>query len=228
MINKIFKLSEVSTSKIAALLQGKAGIYQWINMINNKTYVGSSRDLQRRFLEYQNPKHLARELIRGDSIIYRALLKHGYSVFGFKILALVEVDSSLSNEKKKDLLQLLEQKYIETLKPEYNILPVAGSNRSHSLSEKTKAKMSASKKGKPSHRKGTTHTEVSKELMKQNNAMKQQVFIYTAEMVYIRSFDTITECAAEMKISRHRIGRAIRSSRVLEGYVFSTTPPFST
>jgi len=69
-------------------------------MTNNKTYVGSSVDLpthQRwvgRFLEYLNPKHLARELIRGDSIIYKALLKHGYSVFGFKILVLVEVDFS--------------------------------------------------------------------------------------------------------------------------------------
>jgi len=67
--------------------------------------------------------------------------------------------------------------------------------------------------------------------MKQNNAMKQQVFKYTADMVYIRSFYSITECAAEIKISRHRIGRAIRTGRVLEGFVFNTTfgsPPSST
>ena len=78
MINQTFKLSEVAGSKVAAQLKNKKGVYQWINTINGKTYVGSSSDLRRRFMEYINPDRLKRELNRGESIIYKALIKYGY------------------------------------------------------------------------------------------------------------------------------------------------------
>jgi NUMOD3 motif len=43
-----------------------------------------------------------------------------------------------------------------------NILDIAGSSLGFKLSEETRLKMSAAKKGLPSHRKGKTHTESSK------------------------------------------------------------------
>lgn len=44
-------------------------------------YVGSSDNLKRRFLEYLNPNRLNAELKRGESIIYKALIKYGYKSF---------------------------------------------------------------------------------------------------------------------------------------------------
>jgi hypothetical protein len=37
-----WNLSEATIATIATILRGKAGVYQWINNTNGKTYVGSS------------------------------------------------------------------------------------------------------------------------------------------------------------------------------------------
>jgi len=148
----IWDLSVVATSTVAAILRGNAGVYQWVNSINGKTYVGSSCDLYRRFLEYLNPSHLARELLRGESHIYKAMLKYGYSAFSFQILEFVPLDPSLSISEQNEVLLAAEQKYIVQLNPEYNILLTAGSNKGHKLSDEAKAKISSSKKGQPSHK----------------------------------------------------------------------------
>lgn len=84
--NLTFKLSEVTLKFVAEKLRDKKGVYMWKNTINGKTYIGSSSDLRRRFLEYTNISRLQRELKRGESIIYKALLKYGYLSFEFIIL----------------------------------------------------------------------------------------------------------------------------------------------
>ena len=158
MNNLKFNLSEVAGSKIATQLKNKSGVYQWKNTINGKSYVGSSSDLRRRFLEYLNSKRLKRELDRGESIIYKALLKYGYLSFEFYILDIVKLDPLLTDKQQNDVLKSLEQKYIDEIKPDYNILTFAGSNRGHILSFETRSKMSIAKKGLPSHRKGKVHS----------------------------------------------------------------------
>lgn len=80
--NKLqFNLAKTNKKIIALELKNKAGIYQWTNNINNKKYVGSTDNLKRRFLDYLNPNRLFKELNRGESIIYKALLKYGYNSF---------------------------------------------------------------------------------------------------------------------------------------------------
>jgi hypothetical protein len=73
-------------------------------------------------LEYLNPKRLIRELLRGESLIYRALLKYGNTAFSFKILEIVPLDSSLSDAERNSAVLAAEQHYIDLLKPEYNLL----------------------------------------------------------------------------------------------------------
>jgi group I intron endonuclease len=51
--------------------------------MNNKSYIGSSVDLKRRFLEYFNIKRLLRY---SSMAINKALLKYGYSQFSLSIL----------------------------------------------------------------------------------------------------------------------------------------------
>lgn len=52
---------------------------------NGKRYVGSTRNLKRRITEYSNVARLQRELLKGESKIHRAILKHGLANFTLTI-----------------------------------------------------------------------------------------------------------------------------------------------
>lgn len=95
--------------------KSKAGIYCWTNIESGKKYIGSSVDLYRRFMQYYNIKYITRA--SKSSLICKALLKYGYSSFTLEILEYCEPSVLIKRE----------QYYIDTLKPEYNILKVAGS-----------------------------------------------------------------------------------------------------
>ena len=62
----------------------KSGIYRWVNKVNNKTYIGSSLDIGRRFTEYYSYNRISDEKRRYP--IHIALLKYGYSNFKLEIL----------------------------------------------------------------------------------------------------------------------------------------------
>lgn len=95
--------------------ENKSGVYRWVNKINGKSYVGSSIFLSRRFLFYYSLSSLKRN-VKGSIIIYRALLKYGYSNFNLDILEYCEPNELISRK----------QYYIDLIKPEYNILKRAG------------------------------------------------------------------------------------------------------
>jgi hypothetical protein len=73
-------------------------------------------------------------------IIYKALLKYGYSGFKLEIL-------EYCNQMEEVLTR--EQYYLDLLKPEYNILKQAGSSLGFRHTEETRALMSISAKNKP-------------------------------------------------------------------------------
>lgn len=228
MHNYIWNLAEVDPATIANILHGKGGVYQWTNNISGKTYIGSSFDLRRRFLVYININTIIMELARGESLIYRALIKYGYSAFSFQILEFYEPSPELSQKEQRDALLVREQAYIDLFNPEYNILQTAGSNLGHSMSESAKAKISASKKGKPNHRKGGTHSQKAKDLIKQNNAISKHVFVYDSSLVFITVFSSIADAATFTGISRDRIGRAMKKNMSqlypINGYIFRNSP----
>ena len=86
----------------------KCGIYCITNIVNNKIYIGSSKNIY-----YRLKRHYS-ELKRGthaNKYLQNSYLKHGSSNFNVSIL------QEVSYEK----LQEVEQKYINDLKPDYNI-----------------------------------------------------------------------------------------------------------
>ena len=97
--------------------KNKSGIYRWNNLITNKSYIGSSISLDIRFSNYYSLAYLKRKVGKGSSIIYNSLLKHGYNNFSLDILEYCE----------PSILIKREQYYLDILKPEYNILKIAGS-----------------------------------------------------------------------------------------------------
>jgi group I intron endonuclease len=109
----------------------KSGIYRWVNLINGSTYIGSAADLTRRLRDYFSPKWLMKESLKNNSIIYRALLKNGYSNFRLEILEYCE----------KDIIIERENYYFDVLKPTYNICLVAGSSLGRVTKDSTRFKL---------------------------------------------------------------------------------------
>lgn len=91
-----------------------AGVYWIKNLLNGKTYVGSSANLKRRICNHirllRNDKHPNKHL-------QGAYNKYGENVFEFAILEICDAI--------KDTLLYLEQKYIDEINPEYNKCPKA-------------------------------------------------------------------------------------------------------
>jgi group I intron endonuclease len=123
-VDKSIILSENKNKK-------KSGIYRLNSLITGKSYVGSSKDLNNRLRSYYSTSNMERIVNKEKSIIYKAVLKHGHSYFSLDILEHCEPIFLISRE----------QYYIDLLKPEYNILKIAGSRLGHKLSEKNKKKL---------------------------------------------------------------------------------------
>jgi group I intron endonuclease len=119
--NNIIPMVTYSASRYKYLIllenKRKSGIYRWNDLITNKSYVGSSINLAGRFSIYYYKKTMLNKLSTRKSIIYSAILKYGYTNFILDILEYCE----------RDILIEKEQYYLDTLKPEYNILKIANS-----------------------------------------------------------------------------------------------------
>lgn len=118
----------------------KSGIYYILNIGANKIYVGSSSDVNKRknehFTTLRNNKH-------PNSYLQQAYNKYGEDKFIFGILQIIDVELLIEKEQHwMDYFQSHNPKY------GYNIVPFADR---HALSEETKAKMSAAKKGVAPH-----------------------------------------------------------------------------
>uniref|UniRef100_UPI002028B26D hypothetical protein n=1 Tax=Russula rosea TaxID=176822 RepID=UPI002028B26D len=160
--------------------KGKSGIYMLTNKITKRIYIGQSSNLSNRFKNYLNFSYINS---KPHLKINSALIRYGYSNFSVTILEYCD---------KLDLL-IREQFYFDKLNPQYNKL--AGSSLRSKNSQETKAiinkflkevsvkeksalsgnlqkeatknqiKLKKLKESKPLL--GKTHSEISKEMMKE-------------------------------------------------------------
>lgn len=119
-------------------LKDKMGIYQIVNLIDGKKYVGSSKNLYNRkakhFYNLKNNKH-------GNCHLQNAFNKYGEDNFSFEVIEFVNTEDELLPR---------EQYYIELYQvcdkdKGYNLIVDAVR---HAHSDETKQKMSLAKKGK--------------------------------------------------------------------------------
>jgi len=101
--------------------KGKSGIYMWTNKLTGEIYIGQSIDISKRFKNYLSLSYLKKS---NSYKISRALIKYGYEKFSLTILEYCN----------KSNLDVREQFYFDELKPQYNILKIAG--RTSSLKSK--------------------------------------------------------------------------------------------
>lgn len=85
------------------------GIYQIINKINNKSYIGQSRNIKRRFRDHKRIAYKENN-INYNYPLYQAIRKYGIENFSFEIL----------EECTEDELNIKEHYYISKIHPEYN------------------------------------------------------------------------------------------------------------
>ena len=134
-----YENADIQKQQICTNNKNKTGIYRWTHVISGKSYVGSFLDIFIRFKNYFNISYLERESKTNNSLIYRALLKYGYS--GFKVDILEYCDPSILVHR--------EQYYLDNLELQYNTLKVARSLARFKHSVASIERISLAKIGNP-------------------------------------------------------------------------------
>lgn len=155
------------------------------------------------------------------------MIKYGYNSFTFTLLETVNFPNGITPKEEAKYLEEREQKYLDEIKPEYNLLKTAGSNKGFIMSREARNKISVAKRGKPSHRKGATISAISRELSSKNSAMSKKVYVYSSDKNLMNTYTSITSCAEATGISRFRIARNIDTMRLLENQYFTSVIVFT-
>ena len=89
-----------------------SGIYQIINTATNKIYIGSTKDFKSR--EWQHFNMLERNK-HSSQKLQKSYNKHGKNNFKFEVIATCPIEYLIK----------LEQHFLDTLNPQYNICLIA-------------------------------------------------------------------------------------------------------
>ena len=92
-----------------------SAVYKIVNMVTGDFYVGSSRNVKKRWLTHKNPSRWKQ---CPNSPLYQDMQKYGVDKFHFQILNFV----------MPEYLKQVEQELIEQLKPTYNDINAYGEN----------------------------------------------------------------------------------------------------
>ena len=84
-----------------------SGVYKITNTVTGDFYIGSSKDVKRRWREHKYP---SRWKNYPNNPMYIDMKNYGIDKFEFQVIAEVEIDS----------LKVIEQQFIEMLNPTYN------------------------------------------------------------------------------------------------------------
>lgn len=124
---------EITRKNILKKTSGLSGIYMIINKTTEDYYVGSAAT-NRFYARFSN--HLI--YFRGSKIVKAAVKKYGLNSFAFLVLELYP--NIVTQENNKELLDL-EDKYLKSLLPNYNILTEAGSSFGYKHTDIDRIKM---------------------------------------------------------------------------------------
>jgi len=122
-------------------MENKIAIYKIINIINNKVYVGSSKNINKRksrhFCDLRDNKHSNKHLQNSYN-------KYGKNNFKFEIIEYIDNENKLLEREQYwiDKLNVCDKNF------GYNISKIAGSNLGNKHSEETKQRISKTQCGR--------------------------------------------------------------------------------
>jgi len=180
-------------------------------------------NLSRRFNQYYNYNHIADP--KRNMRIDRALLKYGYSNFQLDILEYCEGSNLIERE----------QYYLDLLKPEYNILLIAGSSLGFKHKSETILKMKKAKspetlskirnhlaKLNASPFSPEIRAKISAGMANFNVLTKSKKVVFTDIETQERlSFVSYRDASLKMNISRNTINKYLLSKEVYVKYLIS-------
>ena len=189
--------SDLDKERIILDNKNKAGVYQFINLLTEESYVGSSTNLSVRFRQYYNYNYISSPA-RGKSVIYLSILRNGYSNFSLTILEYCEIKDCINRE----------QFYIDLIKPSMNILQMAGSSLGFKHSEETKALISLANSGINHSLYGKKHLAetLAKMSLAISHANGTAIYVYSSDgKTLINNFPSAIKAGKYFKASPHPI-----------------------
>jgi group I intron endonuclease len=216
--------TNADTQKLAILKdnKGKCGIYRWTNLVSGNSYIGSAVDQSGRFSQYYSYKLMETYLEDRKSVIYSALLKHGYSNFKLEILEYCDPTNVIERE----------QHYIDGQQPEYNILKTAGSRLGSIHTGETKIIMSNNRIGGKNPMFGKTHSEETKEkfraawksrIVSDTTRAKMSVskglgtvLVIDQETNVTQEYASVSQAAKALGTSHVTLGKYIKSQKLFK------------
>lgn len=185
-------------------LPDSSGVYMIKNVLNDKRYIGSSRNIKQRLRT-----HLS-TLIR--NLHHNKHLQNSYNKYGqnsFKMCVLERC------EDIRDTILFLEQKYLD-LNPEYNKAKVAENNSGWRHTEDTKSRMSQSHTGKPRLVNKSTYSvpKLNINTNKINKNLTVPVIQYDLDGNVIQEYSSISDAARTIQKKREGIRDCCRGRQI--------------
>jgi len=232
----IYHNCELDKAQILRDNKDKPAIYRWINNINHKTYVGSSANLTVRLYKYFSIIHLTKY----NTPIHNALLKYGFNNFSLEILEYCEHGIDIVNR---------EQYYFDLLKPEYNILKIAGSplgfkhsektleffRNDRKVSEETRNNLSLAATGRILTESDKTKISIARSGIKLSDETRARISASTIALIGVSvivknvktdaelHYASLTDAAKAIGVSRTAVRKALDTGRTVKGqYVVAT------
>ena len=206
-------------------------IYQWVNLITGKTYVGSSWNGSTRLLSYWSPSFLKR-----NYPIYNNLKYYGMHNFALAILE----DLGVSGSVTKEFILSREQFYLDVLFSKnhnlaINLAKVAGSTKGY----KHKPEFGFKRLGVLNPMYGRIKSKIFIEMQNKDKSgsnnplfgktksaatlakITKLVYVYNCvDMSYIGEFSTVN-CSNHFKMGKDTLTKYIKSGLPYKGKIFS-------
>jgi hypothetical protein len=164
--------------KITENLENVCGVYKIVNLVNNKFYIGSTKNIRERLWKH---RALLRHNRHHNPHLQNSWNKYGEDNFDYCIL---EVCTSENQYER-------EQFYIDTFHPEYNIAEIV---ELPSYSEVSRKKHSETRKRMFAEGK-LIPTKMTK------------IYMYDLSGNFIKEYQSLVEASRELNINRHLIGK---------------------
>jgi GIY-YIG catalytic domain-containing protein len=206
----------IERSDIKLITSKKAGVYLWYNKVTNNYYVGSSNNLYKRLSRYYQESYL-KYPNHCDLPIVRAVVKYGLDNF---ILVILDYTTEFN-------IYELEQYYIDSLLPIYNIRQIAGFRSGKrilkkSLSEEHKLKLSL-KRGIYHHSYGIKRPLEVIDLIRKNHPKTKKLYQYLEDKVtLVAQYNSIREMQKKTGMTKEYVSRCIKANLLVHNkYFFS-------
>lgn len=225
----IFEDLSISTVKTKVLYKTRylSGIYLILNKDTSDYYVGSASTGK---LYSKLSNHLFN--FNGSKVVKNAVKRYAISSFAFLVLELFSELATKENNKK---LLDLEDFYLKSLLPNYNILTEAGSSFGYKHSEITRIKMKANYSEKCRMQIGSlnknktfsyetreaitkaplnkTKTTYSPEAFKNFKNKSKLILIYNLNYTVFGQFSSMIDASKSLGCDQKTIGRALQSNK---------------